>query len=58
MSEEDKPKRGETSDPPHVTTALGFSGWRRAMPHWDDGPDVVSSYNPLDALKKVPKFHE
>jgi hypothetical protein len=35
--------------------------WKPRVPwDWDDdgGSNVVSSYNPLDALKKVPRFHE
>jgi hypothetical protein len=58
--EDEKPKPVEATEPPHVTSAIGSSMWKRRMPQaWDDdGPDVVSAYNPFDALKKVPKFHE
>jgi hypothetical protein len=51
---------GKGKDPPQVTDAIGSSMWKPPMPKaWDDdGPEVVSGYDPLDALKKVPKFHE
>jgi hypothetical protein len=62
MSEE-KPRpegKPERCDPPHVTSAIGTSMWKPRLPYeWDDdGTNVASSYNPFDALKKVPRFHD
>jgi hypothetical protein len=60
MSAKQDEHGGKGKDPPQVTDAIGTSMWKPRMPQaWDDdGPDVVSAYNPFDALKKVPKFHE
>jgi hypothetical protein len=58
-SGDEKPRAQEpVAEPPHVTSGVGSSMWKPPMPEEWDGPDVVSAYNPMDALKKVPRFHD
>jgi hypothetical protein len=59
MSEE-KPKPPPDYDPPRVTSAIGSLMWKPRVAWRDDDASgrVVSNYNPLDALKRVPRFHD